>query len=319
MQYQGSLDILINRMPERPYFSNNPKKEGLSCGEIGMALEKRFIQINSPRHNCQALIFDIDDKYAFEKWEDSNVNIPTIITKNKRNGHAHYIYILKTPVAIHNHSRFKPVRYLAAIERGYTRRLEADRGYSGLITRNPLQHPIIDSGKLYDLSDLDACLDFEDKRQWDNAECVDSGIGRNVTLFDSVRAWAYRHVLEFSAFNVFGRAVTSQCELINSGFSFSLSYSELRSTSKSVTKWVWKNRHNFCGREVNRGAYGCTRKEAGIITAESRKNATRSSIEIAIREIAAIGMNPTHAAIASACSISTKTVQRHMKQMAGYA
>jgi len=319
MHHQGSLDILVSRMPKKPYCSNNLNK-GLEFVDRDEALRKKFIQINSPAHNCQALIFDIDDRFAVGKWEESNVHPPTIISKNKRNGHAHYIYLLKTPVAIHDHARFKPVRYLAAIERGYVRRLGADRGYSGLVTRNPLKHPIIDSGKLYDLSELDACLDFEDKRQWEDAERLESGIGRNVTMFDSVRAWAYRHVLEFPSFNLFSNAVISQCELINAEFDIPLPYSEVKSTSKSVTKWVWKRRFDFkCSKVVNRGAYGCSRKEAGGITAELRRNATRAKIESAIQDIAASGQVPTHALIASICSVSTKTVQRHMKQMSGYA
>jgi len=135
-------------------------------------------------------------------------------------------------------------------------------------------------------------------------------------MFDSVRAWAYRHVLEFSSFNLFGQAVISQCELINSGFDLPLSYGEVKSSSKSVTKWVWNQQLNFAGREVNRGAYGCTRKEAGAMTAEGRRSVTRAKIVSAIGEIATTGKVPTHAAIASACEISSKTVQRHMKQMA---
>jgi len=319
MQYQGSLDTLIKRMPARPYYSNNLAKEGLSFGDIDIALEKKFIQINSPAHNCQALVFDIDDKFAVHKWEESNVAIPTIITKNKRNGHAHYIYLLKNPVAIHNHARYKPVRFLAAIERGFVRRLGADRGYSGLVTRNPLKHPIIDSGKFYDLSELDACLDFEDKRQWEDAERIDSGIGRNVTMFDSVRAWAYRHVLEFPSFNVFSKAVATQCAFINSHFDAPLSYGEVKSTRESIIKWVWKRRYEFSGRKVNRGAYACTRKEAGAMTAEIRKNKTRNKIENAIKEIAKSGKVITNVAIASVCKISTKTVQRHMREIAGHA
>jgi len=312
--YKGSLDTLISRMPKKPYCSNNLKK-GLEVVGRDIALRKKFVQINSPAHNCQALIFDVDDKYAVDKWQDSNVSMPTIITKNKRNGHAHYIYLLKNPVAIHNHAHFKPVRYMAAIERGYIRRLGADRGYSGLITRNPLKHPIIDNGKLYSLSELDACLDFEDKRRWEDAERLESGIGRNVTMFDSVRFWAYRHVLEFQSVTMFGKAVVSQCELINSGFRHPLPFSEIKSTAKSITKWVWSRRFDFTGRRVNRGAYGCTRKEAGLVTAEIRRNVTKAKIEDAIRKMAAAGSGLTHAAIALECGISTKTVQRHMKQI----
>jgi hypothetical protein len=63
-----------------------------------------------------------------------------VVMVNPANRHAHVAYVLDVPVGRHDAARLKPLTLLAAIERGPTRRLGSDRGYSGLLVKNPL-HP----------------------------------------------------------------------------------------------------------------------------------------------------------------------------------
>ena len=59
---------------------------------------------------------------------------------NPRNGHAHLGYTLNTPVARSDTARLKPIRLLARIQHAMTEALNADRAYTGLITKTPT-HP----------------------------------------------------------------------------------------------------------------------------------------------------------------------------------
>ena len=66
---------------------------------------------------------------------DENLPTPTWIAKNKKNGHCHVCYELKTPVCKTANAKLKPLRYLASIEYTYAKKLGADLGYVGLLTK----------------------------------------------------------------------------------------------------------------------------------------------------------------------------------------
>src|SRR5690606_40230370 len=57
--------------------------------------------------------------------------------QNPKNGHAHIGYELKAPVSTTTASKQKIIDYLAVIEAGMARKMGADSGYSGLLTKNP--------------------------------------------------------------------------------------------------------------------------------------------------------------------------------------
>ena len=63
---------------------------------------------------------------------------PHWIAINPENGNYHLGYLLAAPVARTNAARLKPLRYLAAIEHVLAKKLGADMGYVGLITKNPV-------------------------------------------------------------------------------------------------------------------------------------------------------------------------------------
>ena len=206
------------------------------------ALQKPYIQINPP---CLVahLVFDIDKEDAFFAWFDANLPQPNWISKNKENGHVHIGYMLSTPVCTTNNARQKIVRYLARIQHAYTHKLGADKGYVGLIAKNPLHsewdNHILNT-KAYELNYL---ADFVDLEPLPTKPTEVSGLGRNCTLFDIVRHWAYRAIKDLSdlTYDEWEAEVLSRASNVNTGFSAPLDYKEVGCTARSIAKWVWRN------------------------------------------------------------------------------
>jgi len=311
-------------MPHKPYCTDN-LANGLMVRSLSEALTQDYIQFNPPTI-VQALVFDIDREDAFEAATDANVAQPSLIIKSKNNnGHAHFVYILKTPIAIHEHSNMSPIRYAAAIERGYAARLGADRGYVGLVTKNPLTHDTIDFNRTFELHELDAWLDFEDKAP--NYKKQESrGLGRNVDMFDMCRFEAYDKVQGFESFDSFHEWCFEKCNKINENFSNPLPFSEPKTTAKSIAKWTWKNQaatptHG----KKNRGAMAMVLHQdldlkqrqvaAANYTNKLQTGRTKAAIQSAYFLLVDLGKKPTQKRIAERCGISLKTVKRYWKKI----
>jgi len=126
----------VERLPRRPYCTDDPA-QGLLIRPQATALAYRHIQHNPPPH-VACLVFDVDSPDGYEAWKDAGLPAPNWITFNILNGHAHYGYYLAAVVARTCAAKQKPLRYLAAIEHVLAKRLGADMGYAGLITKNPV-------------------------------------------------------------------------------------------------------------------------------------------------------------------------------------
>jgi hypothetical protein len=244
-------------LPNRPYCADD-YKHGLIVRGRETALLHRHIQPNA-RHMMSWLIFDIDRPGAAWAWEHANLPPPTITVINPENAHAHLFYGLNTPVVTSELGRSAPIRYAAAIHSAFSLAMGADPAYTGLMAKNPLhnQWRTIWTPVLYDLGELAEYVDLIKARQ----AVQSSGVGRNVTLFDQVRAWAYRWVLEFQSKNVsscdWRNAVLSQAEQLNT-FDPPLPHSEVRSIGRSVAKWTWQhfNMQKFRAIQSARGKRG---------------------------------------------------------------
>jgi hypothetical protein len=202
------------------------------------------------------IVFDVDRPHAAFADEDCGVATPNVVAVNPVNGHGHLLYALQYPVVTTPFGRNEPIRYLAAIERGMLRRLQADPGYRGPLAKNPLSprwRVRWGAPFPYALDTLDGFLERADKRPAPRLD-AEVGLGRNVALFDALRFRAYREVLGFQ------RAGRTQAEFqahleqtaaaVNASQDWSagpLSYREVRSISRSVAK--------FCYRRFNPGAF----------------------------------------------------------------
>jgi hypothetical protein len=145
------------------------------------------------------MIFDIDRPNSVFAWEDANLPAPAWVATNPKNGHSHIAYGVAVPVARTDLARAAPLKFAAAIEWAYRDKLDADRGYSGLITKNPLHEhwlvytPTVDGG-VYDLADLAEYVKLPKRIPKRDQEV---GIGRNVCMFDTLRQWSYSEVRQY--------------------------------------------------------------------------------------------------------------------------
>ncbi len=212
------------------------------------ALRHRHIQPNPPLQVAW-LVFDLDYPGAAIAWEKANLPPPSITAVNPVNAHAHLFYGLTTPISTSDAARNAPIRFGAAVQAAFMASLKADQGYAGLIAKNPLHADwrTIWVNKIYDLGELAEYVNLPrtlPKR-------IDTGLGRNCTLFDELRAWAYQWVRIYKKNGASRRewfaAVFGQADHLNA-FHIPLSTGEAASTARSVASWTW---HTFSEQEFS--------------------------------------------------------------------
>lgn len=223
--------------------------------------------------------FDVDRPGAYFADDDSNLPPANIVMVNRENGHAHLAYLLSSPVHKHSFARKRPLDFFAAVERGFTNRMGADKFFTGLILKNPAHtdwHVEWRRDQPYTLAELDDALFDRDKR-FDPRVEVQWGAGRNVTTFDELRAVAYREVLKFKRsdgdLQQFTARLGDIANGINRQFKVPLAPSEIRATVRSVSKWTWR-RFSDEGRSrwaSRRGKFGMAKRWAGHVAESSTK------------------------------------------------
>ena len=214
-----------------------------------LALNYRNIQFNSASRK-KWLTFDLDYEDAAEAHEAANIATPTLIMENPENGHAQIAYQLAAPVTYsQDKPNDAPIAYLRDIQRGMTRRLNADKAYSGHLCKNPLHdnwRTVHLREGAYSLAELASHLEPKEMRGWQAGE-REWGLGRNVTLFDTLRKFAYREVLRFKQD---GRTLADFRDKLRNvagdmnftlGFNTPLDIKEVTYIAKSISGWTWKN------------------------------------------------------------------------------
>ena len=189
------------------------------------------------------MAFDIDRQGAAIDWSDRGAPAPNLTVKNQENGHAHALYALDTPIRTAPDGRIGPLRYAAAVEHALCELLGADRGYSGLIVKNPLHKhwQVTEWHHLpYELSELADYLDLNTPKK-PKIIVDDYGLGRNCTLFEELRKWAYRAIRQgWPDYRQWLDACLTRAQMINLQFHNPLALSEIRATATSVAKWTHK-------------------------------------------------------------------------------
>lgn len=169
---------------------------------------------------------------------------------NKANGHAHLLYALKTAVRTAPDGKIKPLKYAAAVESALREKLGADVGYSGLICKNPNHgnwQIAVWQPKLYTLDWLADSLDLKSAN--DKTILPDYGLGRNCTLFDKTRKWAYRAIRQgWPEYEQWLQACTQRANAYNLQFFSPLDENEVMGIAKSIARWTNKNfsKGSFC-------------------------------------------------------------------------
>ncbi|HJW24576.1 MAG TPA: replication initiation protein [Rhodocyclaceae bacterium] len=253
-------------LPHRPYCSDD--KSASRIRPATQALTYAYIQLNPPGL-LRWLVFDIDRPDASLRWDALNqwgvdtgdwsaaIPTPNIVVANPVNGHAHYYYCLDTPVCTSERGRKGPQRYAKAVYAALAVMLGCDTGYTVLIAKNPLHDRHLTywlRPTAYDLAELAEYLDLDSGRAW-RAISKRSGQrtsekGRNCSLFERLRHWAYAWVEEYRSAGreqwlaACLRQATAQNQF-DGHRDGNLSEAEVRAVARSVGRWVW-NRYSPC-------------------------------------------------------------------------
>jgi len=308
------LSRFVSSLGKKPYCTDD-FSYGLKIRSKKKALEHDYISLNQRLRRY--LVLDIDYKAAALAWEDIGL-APTITVINKENAHAHLMYELSSPVSFSDRARSKPQAYFKAVEHSLATALKADISYSGLITKNPLSDLwLVDyNNGRFDLEELaEYCPTLSPGRA--RALKADPGEGRNCSLFNDVRLWAYFQVKEFVIYEAWYQTVLARCEQANI-FTPALPYSEVRATAKSIAKWTWKYRHDL-GNRKNRGAAKVdkrlnltNRQKAGAAyTNQNRKEQTEKAIVDAVSKLTGQGKALTVAELMRMADVSRRTLYNY--------
>ena len=303
MLSQQQLD-LFNSLPNKPYCMDE-KPGYMLIRSKNIAIKKPYLQINAPTTTIY-FVFDDDKEDSALSWFDTNLPAPYWTTQNPDNGHCHHCYKLEIPLHTSEFSSIKAIKYAQAVYYAYALKLGADLSYSQLITKNPLHPQHRTTYWTKQAYSLDYLADFVDlpKKLPKKLEVV--GLGRNVTMFEKGRRWAYTAIRDYMHHNSsheWERAVKTHLEAINAGFEVPLPYSEVKATAKSIAKWVWQrfSYGEFSAIQAKRGAKGC--KKGGVV-----RSAKYVELRIQAKQLHDQGMNNTQ--IAKQLNVARMTVIR---------
>jgi len=213
--------------------------------------------------------FDVDRIGAAIDWSDRNAPAPTLTITNPENGHAHLLYALETSIRTAPDGKMKPLKYAAAVENALRKKLGADTGYSGLICKNPNHSNwkiAVWQPELYTLDWLADSLDLSAANDKDIV--ADYGLGRNCTLFDKTRKWAYRAIRQgWPEYEQWLQACYERANAYNKQLLTPLDLTEVQGIAKSISKWTFKHFSNdvFSLIQSKRG------KKGGLLSGETRR------------------------------------------------
>lgn len=251
---QGELELSLPDAMERWWLPRRP----LCCDAYdeqqrrarGQALHYRLIEPN-PAALTNLLVVDIDDDSSGYSAVWGHVGMtPNLVAVNPANQHAHAVWVLTDPVCRTEMARLRPLRLCRAVTEGLRRSCDGDAAYTGHLMKNPLSpawEAEVIARDTYSLAQLAAALeDAGDMppKSWARTKPARTiGLGRNVTLFDTARLSAYRHVRRMpdrteAASEELRAAIRATCHEINAGFPEPLPYREVEDTAKSIHKWV---------------------------------------------------------------------------------
>lgn len=245
-----------DRLPRKPYCVDEygPGIRWRICA-VDQALRYLHLQPNTTTVIWR-MVFDIDRPGAAFAHEQATLPPPSWAATNPTNGHAHVAYEIEIPVSMIDRQT-KAARLLVAIEGAFGQRLGADPAYSGAICKNPVHAhwKVLEfRSTAYSLTELAEWVSDELAKptRRKNTITPDSEcycIGRNFTMFEHLRKWAYRAVREYWSPNgqdAWIAAVRRQIEVIWSEDQTNWSTdnhpytpNERDDTAKSVGRWVW--------------------------------------------------------------------------------
>ena len=316
LQTARQLDLFKDSLPSRG-FATDDLSTGLHFVPLSELILRAQVQYNW-KHSVKYLAYDDDSDDALFNWEDRNCPPPNLLIRNGNNGHAHLLYALETPVHKYDENRRSgkkgpaakqaPLRFLGAVDVALTETLGADPGYTKLICKNPLStrwEVYCFRQETYDLNELASWLDlskYSDKRR----RLPDIGYGRNCTLFERLRLWAYKERRNPAlSQETFLYRVRTRAMALNAEFEQPLPFSEVRSTAKSIGNWTWvhMSAEGFKAWQSKNG------KRSGVVR-------RAKALELREKLVEARESCPTltQGDIADLYGVTRQTVNKHLKE-----
>ena len=275
----------------------------------------QYIQGNQP---CMLhyFFFDIDRSDAVMAWHEENLPMPYWTAQTQKNGHAHICYKLEIPLCTSEFGSQKAIAYASKIQAGLANKLGADVSYSHLITKNPFHKDWRVTFWSEQAYTLDYLADFVELPKKLSKKQEVSGLGRNCTVFENARKWAYTAVRDYFHHHsslTWEKAVLAYIEALNQEFEVPLPYSEVKATAKSIANYCWKNfshtgfsewQSNNVKRANEKGA--CSK--GGTARSQQFSDLRQQALQLHID-----GMNNTK--IAEHLKVSRKTITRWINRI----
>lgn len=250
------LDSIKDALPTKPYtLMDKGCAMFITSIEAAIKSNPRYIQANQP-NSLSFMVFDLDYKKAILAHEKTDVLTPSFYTVDKKKTTAHAVYMLDNPVHKNQHSKEAPQRLYSAIEDIYGNRLKADKGYSGLVMKNPFhsEHSLYlpeETLCTVSLAEMADYVDFEQYNKQLKQQKIETGFSesRNIAVFDLVRGWAYKEIRNYwgKSYKEWLMVVQEKTKTVwhniqgNYNKQSPYSVAEMRATARSIAKWTWNN------------------------------------------------------------------------------
>ena len=264
-EYPG-LDILYHHLPQKTLCSNSKAIEGEK--RKYSAIYSRYIRINTD--DCiHAIVFDLDYPGAAFAYEKHGLALFSFAVVNTVNAHCHGIYMIKPVYLKKMPTKLKWL--MKRVPELLKDALSADRAITRhkQLVKNPFHKgwELAGSGKAYTLTDLLESIPCnlwrERKKRNSNKRAINKD-SRNVMLFNLGRLYAYRIVKECATIDNLHTWILDYLHACNRNellehFTLALPQSEVRTITRSITRWVWARRDNFRKKGLKRGSMGFKR------------------------------------------------------------
>lgn len=217
----------------------------------------------------------------------------------------------------------KPYQYLRAIEAAYDARYGCDPHFARHIHRNPLcflSDAVWLHERPYTLSELAEVVSLTPaafKRDTARSERIAEGKGRNCTLFDELRGWAYRQATNARAvdYDIWHRQVITRAIALN-GFQEPLPAAEVYGVARSVAEFVYYRYKPSTGNPELTLEYRAKQAErgrrGGLVSKGGGRPSKAPELMEAVLKLKAEGL--TNRDIASDLKISASTVSVYLKR-----
>ncbi len=246
--------VSLGKQPGRPFTSwrTSPAK----------AWSFPEVEYGNAGSSVAALVLDCDDPAALARGM-ADLPPPNWKVTRPANDHAHVAWTLATPVHRYPAARPEPLRLLAGVAEYYASATGADPGYSGVLSHNPAprlrQSDYVTTWgreEPYTLDQLATVIPFG----WEPPTLRQTGIGRNVDLFEAGMRWAGRKVHE-------DISVVLALLVVNEQFDHPLPFSEVLATARSIEKY----RERWAARGWHRPAWIARQAARGKASGRARR------------------------------------------------